>query len=123
MALRVEPARGTAWLDPLRIRQALDNLIDNAVRHATGAEAVSLAATQRRSTLTLTVSDDGRGLDGTPQYGLGLRIVAAIAASHGGTFQLADRPDGGVLAALTLPVAGREPCPTGSSQRSGMLEK
>jgi signal transduction histidine kinase len=40
-----------------------------------------------------------------PKAGLGLSIVAAIAASHSGTVTVANHPDGGAVFTLDLPVA------------------
>jgi two-component system, OmpR family, sensor kinase len=91
--------------DPVRLRQALSNLVDNALRHGTGD--VSLAARNSGEFVEIDVSDEGAGFpaeisarafdrfsrgarartgDGV---GLGLAIVAAIAAAHGGSAEIA----------------------------------
>jgi signal transduction histidine kinase len=44
--------------------------------------------------------------------GLGLSIVAAIAAAHGGTLDLRARPEGGLLVSIGLPRVAR-PLPAG----------
>jgi hypothetical protein len=103
----------------------VNNIIDNAVRHnepngwvrvVTGADATSarlivetggrlldkqqvreLAQPFRRLGADRTGSDNG--------VGLGLSIVAAVAAAHLGTLQLQARADGGLRVAVTLPVA------------------
>jgi signal transduction histidine kinase len=99
-----------ARLDPLRIRQAAGNLIDNALRHGDGA--VRVAAEASGDSLLISVSDEGRGFPdefagraferfsrvdparrrgGT---GLGLAIVRAIAVAHGGDASIAETETG-----------------------------
>ena len=86
--------------DPMRLEQALGNLVDNALTH--GAGTVSLCARPQDGTLEFHVRDGGRGFPAdfasrafdrfsraddarsTPGTGLGLAIVAAIARAHGG---------------------------------------
>jgi signal transduction histidine kinase len=92
--------------DPMRLQQALANLVDNARRH--GAGAITLAAAVDESGVTLHVRDEGAGVPpelrpqaferftrGDPTRdpdggaGLGLAIVAAVAQAHGGTAGIA----------------------------------
>jgi two-component system, OmpR family, sensor kinase len=87
--------------DRMRLEQALGNLVDNAKRHGQGE--VRLSARAHNGMVELHVTDEGEGLppdfaphaferftraDGARSRGgagLGLAIVAAIAASHGGS--------------------------------------
>ena len=97
--------------DPLRLEQALGNLVDNALRH--GGRRIELAATERDGRVELHVRDDGPGfppelLDGAFERftradaargrggaGLGLAIVAAIATAHSGAVGARNGEDGG----------------------------
>ena len=103
--------------DPLRLEQALGNLLDNARGH--GGTAIELAAETRGGAVRLHVRDDGPGipadLDAFERFtrgdaararggaGLGLAIVAAIARAHGGDAGAAPRPGGGADVWLELP--------------------
>jgi two-component system OmpR family sensor kinase len=103
--------------DPLRLEQALGNLLDNALRY--GGAAIELAAEDRNGVVRLHVRDDGPGLpDDLEAFerftrgdsarsrggaGLGLAIVAAIARAHGGGAGAAARPGGGADVWIELP--------------------
>jgi signal transduction histidine kinase len=98
---------------------ALDNLVDNAIRHADAAE-IPIEIRPNENAVEFVVADRGRGI---PQNelkrvqqpfirggasrgsGLGLAIVHRIAAAHRGTFRLESRVDEGTTAILAIPVA------------------
>ena len=116
-----------AVLDADRIRQAVDNLIDNALRFAPSGSRIVLKATESDGGLVIEVRDSGPGFPaqflphaferfGRPDSGrargdggagLGLAIVAAIALAHGGRATAANRPEGGAVVRLNLPDAVR----------------
>jgi two-component system, OmpR family, sensor kinase len=107
-----------AELDPLRARQALGNLIDNALRH--GGGDIRLAARERNGAVEIEVSDRGPGFppELAPRAferfargdaartrggaGLGLAIVIAIAEAHGGTAEVISGE--GAAVRISLPV-------------------
>src|ERR1039457_1875134 len=122
-ALRAAPVAGSEVL----LVRMVSNIIDNAVRHnelngwvrvVTGTDATSarlivetggrvldeqqvrdLAQPFRRIGAERTGSDNG--------VGLGLSIVAAVAAAHHGTLDLQARDGGGLRVAVPLPVAAQ----------------
>jgi len=97
------------------LKQALDNLIKNALEH--GGRALTVDAREIRGQLRLTVFDEGslqtarrirrtdlrERLSGRARHGHGLRIAARIARSHGGSFELR-RLGGRTEARLELPL-------------------
>ncbi|MEE4451370.1 HAMP domain-containing sensor histidine kinase [Novosphingobium resinovorum] len=109
-----------ADLDLDLVFQALSNLLDNALKHASGGRRVELSARRQREWLELAVRDDGPGIDledagrvteqfyrgrdsgAVPGDGLGLSMVAAIAHAHGATLELAPASPG-LRVALTIP--------------------
>jgi signal transduction histidine kinase len=131
----VEPSRLHVEADPLRVGQALVNLVDNALTHGRGAVVLSAAATDGTVELHVRDSGDGfpddfaarafdrfsradeaRGRGGT---GLGLSIVELVATAHGGSAGLRNLPDGGADVWLSLPHQQRDPAPSPQGIREG----
>jgi signal transduction histidine kinase len=118
-----------AHADRRALSRALANLLDNAVRHSAENSEVSVTVTQEPAGTAITVTDAGpgippeerqrltqrftqldRGRAGGGAAGLGLAIVASVAAAHGGRFEMADGPSGkGLAVTLRLPSAGPGP--------------
>jgi two-component system OmpR family sensor kinase len=108
-------------VDPVWFRQAIGNLIDNAVRHTPPGGKVAVRANHRDGMLLLTVDDTGPGfpeafLDGAfgpfarsgtgnergrQPAGLGLAVVQTIAAAHGGLTWAENLPGGGARVTMT----------------------
>lgn len=101
------------WGDAPDLRALLDNLVENALRHAPPGSRVDVKVEKTDQTVALEVSDNGPGIapedrervlqrfvrlnpqDSTGS-GLGLAIVARIVEQHGGTLTLTDSPAGGL---------------------------
>jgi signal transduction histidine kinase len=118
--VRVEASCGlTARVDPDRVRQALVALIDNALRHGGAGVCVRVEARATAEGITITVTDNGPGIDsgmatelftrfrrGATQSdgsGLGLSVVRAGAEAHGGSASLGNAGQGGARATLRFP--------------------
>jgi two-component system, OmpR family, sensor kinase len=133
--LRIEAPDVQVCLDPLRTRQAVLNLVDNALRHGRGT--VTVTASSRPSALSIDVGDEGDGFPadlantafepfvrgtanspGPKGAGLGLAIVQAVAAAHGGRARVMRRPGGGASVRVELPL---EPRTTAGPARSGAV--
>lgn len=109
------------WGDEDRITQVLTNLIENAVWHGEGLDAVHVAAEERDGNIgvTLTVSDSGPGIPESLRdrvfsrfwrsgpaagSGLGMFIVHGVVILHNGQISIADGPNGGAQITVWLPV-------------------
>jgi K+-sensing histidine kinase KdpD len=97
------PVRGCR---PDLVRAALC-LLDNAIRAAGPDGHVQVQVGGDATSGWLAITDDGPGLGGlTAQHSLGLAIVRAILADHGGRLELSSHPDGGALAVMHVPKQG-----------------
>ncbi|HUO85339.1 MAG TPA: ATP-binding protein, partial [Thermoanaerobaculia bacterium] len=106
----------TALVDPEQLRRALINLLDNAVA-ATDEGEIVLAADRRDRTLTISVTDPGRGVsDGDKEKlflpyfstkkegtGLGLAIVHRIVHDHDGRISVHDHHPRGTRFNIVIP--------------------
>jgi two-component system OmpR family sensor kinase len=114
---------GRAPVDPEGLRDALDALLENAVKYTEAHDAIELRAHAVGDEIVIAVADEGCGVPpdalgrifdrfaradrartrAQGGVGLGLAIVAAIAKAHGGRCSVEPRPRGTVFA-LHLPV-------------------
>jgi two-component system sensor histidine kinase VanS len=122
------PARtgGAATLgDPVLIRQAVANLVRNAIRHNRCGGVATVRLSTHDTTARFTVANTGavvppdtvealvdpfvrgtgRTLTRGSGHGLGLAIVSAITTAHDGTLTLHSNPGGGLTVHLDLPRA------------------
>lgn len=117
------PAHLELQLRSIAMRRAIVNLVDNAVRYGT---RVCLRLSVDDADVTIAVEDDGPGIPeesmllvrepfvrldharqrDTSGFGLGLSIVDRAVAGEGGSFTLANRVQGGLIATILLPVGG-----------------
>ncbi|NUO59240.1 MAG: HAMP domain-containing histidine kinase [Hamadaea sp.] len=107
---------------PALLARLVGNLVDNAVVHNQPSGWISISARPLDGVAELVVETGGEvfdqgqvdrlarpferlGAERTGSSGLGLSIVAAVAAAHGGRLTLAARESGGLRATVTLPSA------------------
>ena len=119
------PAPVVVTGDDTRLRQAVGNLMRNALVHTPPASAIEVALETHDGVATMSVVDHGPGLKPDdagrafePFYradasrsrdsggaGLGLSIVAAVVDAHGGRVKVSETPGGGATFEVELPVA------------------
>jgi two-component system, OmpR family, sensor kinase len=108
LTLRWRAGSASVLADPDRVAQALDNLIDNALRH--GGLRVYVDADLCATGVRITVTDTGGAAAATrrrdARHGHGLAVVTRVAEEHGGHFRLL-RTAAGASATLELPLAPR----------------
>jgi two-component system OmpR family sensor kinase len=122
----VEPVRVTG--DRERLRQVLDNLLSNVRAHTEADTPAAVVLRRVNGSAEIAVSDDGPGMTqeqashvferfyrtdasrtrGSGGVGLGLSIVAAVTAAHGGTVSAAARPGRGSTFRIVLPADAHE---------------
>jgi two-component system OmpR family sensor kinase len=134
-ARAVDPARPvtldadvvTVTGDDARLRQVVGNLVGNAVRHTPHGTPVRVAVRAAGGTARVEVADEGPGMDAETASrvferffradparahggsGLGLSIVAAVVAAHGGTVAVDTSPGHGATFVVELPLTAGSP--------------
>ena len=137
-AQAVEPNRPFACVAPLpvmvlgdsaRLRQVIDNLLRNVRVHTPGDAAASVTVCADGDAAVVAVADGGPGID--PQHlsnvfdrfwrqdssrtrstggaGLGLAIASALVEAHGGTVGVENRPAGGAMFSVRVPMMASVP--------------
>jgi PAS domain S-box-containing protein len=121
LAVRLEPGVEIT-ADPLRLEQALANLLSNAAKYTSAGGHVELSGGQEDGCVVVRVADDGTGIpsDMLPRVfdlfvqgsrsagglGVGLTLVRAVAEMHGGSVEAASEgPGHGSRFTLRLPIA------------------
>jgi signal transduction histidine kinase len=115
----VDPAIGEIEVDPYRLRQVLSNLASNALNQMPDGGTLEVTASHERDRARIEMADTGPGIppdrleqvferfvrssDSTGS-GLGLSIARDLVEAHGGTIAAANRPEGGAVFKIELPV-------------------
>jgi len=116
----IDPAPAIFEAQPIALKRAIANLVENAVVYG---KAAKVRLTQSPKDFEIVVEDEGPGIPETelekvfrPFYrleasrnrdsggaGLGLAIARSVVRSQGGDIALANRPEGGLCATISLP--------------------
>ena len=121
------PTALMATADPTRIRQAIENVVDNALRFSPTGSVVTITVRQNGDSAVVEVLDQGPGIapDFIPRAferfsrpdnnrdrghggaGLGLAIVQTIVQAHRGHVAIGNAPSGGTRVTLHIPAPDR----------------
>jgi signal transduction histidine kinase len=119
----VDDAERAIECDAVRLRRALDNLLDNAAKYSEATAPVKFAVHPNGESVSFEIVDRGIGMSreeleraGTPFWradgsrarrtggvGLGLALARRIARAHGGDVSLSSTPGRGTTARLDIP--------------------
>jgi signal transduction histidine kinase len=123
LAVRVDvPPATVTQGSPALLARLVGNVVDNAVTHNEDGGWIEITGLAREEETELVVETGGQALDQSEvdrlaqpferlggerigSSGLGLSIVAAVAAAHGGRVTLLARPEGGLRVSITFPAA------------------
>ncbi len=122
LSLSVHDPAATVQGDAYLLRQAVSNLLDNAIAFSPPGAGISLSSAAVDGMLEIRVGDQGPGVPdyaqqrvferfyslarpatGLRSSGLGLPFVREVARLHGGEADLRNREQGGAMATLRLP--------------------
>jgi signal transduction histidine kinase len=124
---RIAPDAATVTGDPAKLHDALRNLLENATNYSPESGRIVMASERRGQRILLTVADQGPGIPDAdlPRVferfyrvdkartrntrdpggtGLGLAIVKHLVELHGGRASAANKPDGGAVFTVELPL-------------------
>lgn len=123
LQLDIPPETVSVHVDPMVLRQALTNLVDNAIKYSPSGSSIRIAVVEQKSHVLLEVHDQGLGV--APEHvhrifdrfyrvdkararemggvGLGLAIARWAVESHGGSITVESEPEKGSVFRITLP--------------------
>jgi two-component system phosphate regulon sensor histidine kinase PhoR len=119
----IEPEAKVVRVDPVKLHDALRNLIANAATYSPEDTTITVEAASRGNRISLSVSDEGPGIPDADLSrvferfyrvdksrvrdpggtGLGLAIVKHLVELHGGEVHVENRPEGGARFVISMP--------------------
>ncbi len=129
-------AVGTLAVDDRRLEEAVDAMVENALKVTGVTDRIRLSCRREGSLAIIEVADSGPGIPEAdrprvferffhrvqpgqePGNGLGLALVAAVATAHGGSTFVTTAPEGGALVGMRLPVPSAHPRPASTGPGS-----
>jgi PAS domain S-box-containing protein len=116
------------WGDPRRIRQVLNNLLENAIKYSPNGGQITITCEVEGDHVVVSVADQGKGIPAdyadkiferffqvdaastrkTGGSGLGLSIAKGIVTAHGGKIWVESQPGQGSVFRFTLPIVKEE---------------
>jgi two-component system sensor histidine kinase KdpD len=126
--LAIPPDLPAVRIDDVLIEHLLMNLLENVAKYTPPGSPIDITARVEGERVILEVADRGPGIPagqeqrifekfvrggegGAGGFGLGLAICRAIAQAHGGTIVAVNRPGGGAVFRVSLPLE-KEPART-----------
>ncbi len=128
LTLVADPARGTVWADPKRVRQVIDQLLSNAIKF-TSAGGITVTIVPGDDDVACEVRDTGIGI--APEHlksvfdafhqlteqihleygglGIGLALAKTLVERQGGTISVESQPGHGSTFSFTLPRSATQP--------------
>ena len=125
---RITPGLPMVRIDARLIEQVFMNLFDNALKYTPAGSLIEVSVSSDASSIIIEIADRGPGLPGDEPdrlfekfyrgeqkgregFGLGLTICRGIIEAHGGHITAENRPEGGAVFRLTLPIGAHPPLP------------
>ncbi|WP_437987692.1 DUF4118 domain-containing protein [Sorangium sp. So ce117] len=126
VSIELDRAAELVPMDGVLMEQVLINLLENALKYSPAGSPIAIRGFTEQSMAMLEIMDRGPGLPpgeeeaifekfhrgrGQTQrgLGLGLTICRGLVAAHGGRITAENRPHGGAVFRVTLPIEGRPP--------------
>jgi two-component system sensor histidine kinase KdpD len=136
VSIAVEESDHPAWFDPHLLARVFRHLLENAARYTPAGSRIALSSCRIDDRLVFSVEDDGPGIDALDLplifekfyrgrrgavagkgSGMGLAIVRAILAAHGGAIEVKSIPGQGTSFRFWVPLIEKEPAGNASKLR------
>ncbi len=131
VSVEVEEPDRPAWFDPHLLGRVLRHLLENAASYTQQGSQIALTSRRSSDRLEFSVQDNGPGIDALDLplifekfyrgkrgakarkgSGMGLAIVRAILAAHGGAIEVTSPPGSGACFRFWVPLVEKEPSRT-----------